>query len=134
MVCTDCDQVFDYGVLRSAEARISYAEWSEAGLDHLLVDRSITELVSWLADSAEVLRDMLQRGMQSSAKCRLIDFRNLAESIEVRLSDATYYREQGRQWKENISGNDAARQCQKINSAVGRAYAILGITDVMFPV
>ena len=120
--------------MRSPQNRISLEEWSHAGLDHLLVDPSPHELEQMLVESGDQLSDLLMRGMLSTAKIGILEFRNLAEAIAGVTSVAEAYRSRGREIALARPVPEAVAWSASIVDPTSRAYAILGITDTLFPV
>lgn len=86
-----------------------------------------------LADAAEAISGFLRRGMLSTAKTRLIEFRNLAEAIAALVSDAEDVRARGREIASRTALREALAWHATLTQSADRAYAVLGITDALFP-
>ena len=131
--CPGCGSSFDTDLMRSPRHRISFATWREFGLDHLLRDPSPDDLLHILASSCDQLADWLERGMQSTAKSSLVDYRNLAEAIIDLSSSAQASRTRGQAIGAAGSLSQAMLWHATLLDGVDRSYALLGITDALYP-
>lgn len=93
--CPYCNAMFETAFWQSPQYRISFEEWHDAGLKHLLVEKSIQELTAILLGSADSYSNSLQRGMRSTARTRLAAYQNLAEAIAIHHPNALHMREEG---------------------------------------
>jgi hypothetical protein len=119
--------------MRSPQTRVTFDEWHDAGLDNLLVNRSIAELAEVLSSSASQLADWLQRGMRSTARTRINEYRNLTEAIAVHFPDAVRLRDEGRNKASSFTLRDALTWHSQIPAPIDQAYALLGIADAIIP-
>jgi hypothetical protein len=131
--CPVCGALFSSDLMREPKHRITFEEWSRHGLDHLLVNRSPQELAQWLSASAELISQFLFRGMRSTARMRLIAFRNLAEAIANLTPGVDVIRDRGLEIASSSYIRDALAWSGTIADRTERAYAVLGITDAVFP-
>ena len=131
--CPQCAAQFDDDFMRSSRHRMNFGEWHNAGLDNLLIDRPFSELSDMLTGSAAQLADFLRRGMRSTARMRITEYRNLAESIAIHFSAATDFRNQGYDVAHSSTLADAMVWYSRIPDCADQAYALLGITDVVVP-
>ena len=102
------------------DCRISFDEWSNAGLDALLDEPTLDDLVQMMAASADQIADYLRRGMRSTAKMQFLDFRNLAESIAHHFSAAMDSRIHGAQLLNAGTLRNAIEQCDSIADPIHR--------------
>lgn len=130
--CANCSVTFDNDLMRSPRHRIPYKDWQNANLDHLLVDCTIDELLRMLTASSDQIADYLRRGMRSTVRRTMTEFQNLAESIMVHVSDADVSRANGYNRTDPTNLAQAIAWYDKLPSAPGRNYALLGITDRLF--
>jgi hypothetical protein len=128
-ICPRCSTVFGDDLLTSPGYRVSFDRWHACGLDHLLIERPISELAEMLVAAAGQIEQWLSRGMRSTARTRLLGFRNLAESIEVHLRDANRLREGGSERVHRSTLAEALDWQRLIPDQVDRAYAMLGIAE-----
>ncbi|MCA8990097.1 MAG: hypothetical protein KDA78_20790 [Planctomycetaceae bacterium] len=112
---------------------MTFEEWHEAGLDHLLRDCPFSELCEMLTGSADQIADFLRRGMRSTVRTRITGFRNLAESIAVHFHAAADFRVQGHDIAQSQTLSAALYWFSRIPGSLDRVYALLGITDAMIP-
>ena len=131
--CPNCAGEFSPDFMRSPQHRISFAEWSGRGHDQLLASASAQDLLGMLANAAEVLSGFLSRGMLSTAKIRIVEFRNLAEALAALVSNAESLRVRGQEIAAGSTLREALAWHATIADRTGRAYAVLGITDTLFP-
>jgi hypothetical protein len=119
--------------MRSPLHRITYDEWHVAGLDSLLIDLTIPYLLELLSASSKQLAEFLKRGMRSTARSRISEFRNFAESVTNCFQSAATFRDEGRVRARTSTLSAAMDWYAAIKEPSARAYALLGITDVTFP-
>jgi hypothetical protein len=131
--CPQCAAAFDDDFMRSSRHRMHFDEWHDAGLDNLLIDRPLSELSDMLIGSAAQMADFLRRGMRSTARLRITEYRNLAESIAVHFAAAVDFREQGYNIAQSATLSAAMDWHSQIMNSSDQAYALLGITDAIFP-
>jgi hypothetical protein len=131
--CPKCDGQFDVRFMRSPRHRISFAEWHRHGLDHLLGNCSAQELIQILSESSEAISNFLARKMLSTARIRLFEFRNLAEALAAGVAEAEAFRDRGRKIASDRALSEILDWHATINGPTNRSYALLGITDVLFP-
>ncbi|MBD3674084.1 MAG: hypothetical protein HUJ26_11225 [Planctomycetaceae bacterium] len=131
--CPQCGTDFDSDFMRSSRGRMTFQEWHDAGLDHLLIDRPFSELCEMLSGSAAQIAGFLRRGMRSTAGTRITEFRNLAESIAVHFHAAAYFRDEGYNVAQSQTLSAAMDWHSKIPDSNDQAYALLGITDATIP-
>ena len=112
---------------------MDFNEWHDAGLDNLLIDRPISELAEMLTASAAQMTDFLQRGMRSTARMQITEYRNLAESIAVHFAAAVDFRNQGYDVAQSSTLSDAMDWHSQIPDSGDQVYALLGITDAIIP-
>jgi len=112
---------------------MDFSEWHHAGLDNLLIDRPFSELSDMLNGSAAQIADFLQRGMRSTARTQITEYRNLAESIAVHFATAADFRDQGYNVAQSSTLADAMDWYSQIPRPSDQAYALLGITDAIIP-
>jgi hypothetical protein len=130
--CAICPVTFDDDFMRSPRHRIPYADWHDANLDHLLVDCAIDDLTRMLAASSDQIADYLRRGMRSTAGRTMTEYRNLAESIMVHISDAYDARANGYNRTDPTNLAQTIAWYDELPMAPVRNYALLGITDKLF--
>lgn len=94
--CARCGVTFGADLRHSPVNRISFAEWSGYGFDALLIEVSPAELFEMLCASADQIAEWLRRGMLSTARTRLVEFRNLAEAMAAHAPSADELRLKGR--------------------------------------
>lgn len=131
--CPQCGTEFDDDLMRSSRHRMDFDEWHAAGLDNLLIDRPLSELSEMLTGSAAQIADFLRRGMRSSARKRITEYRNLAESIAVHFAAAADFRNQGYNVARSARLSVAMDWYSQISDSSDQAYALLGIADVIIP-
>ena len=79
------------------------------------------------------MADFLRRGIRSTAGTRIAEYRNLAESIAIHLATAMDFRGQGYNVAQSATLFAAMDWQSQIPNSIDRAYALLGITDAIFP-
>ncbi len=131
--CPQCATEFDDDLMRSSRRRMDFFEWHDAGLDNLLINRPFSELSDMLNGSAAQIADFLQRGMHSTARTRITEYRNLAESIAVHFATAADFRDQGYNVAQSSTLADTMDWYSQIPRPSDQAYALLGITDAFIP-
>ena len=131
--CPQCAADFDDHFMRSPLHRITFDEWRAAGFDNLLIDQPIDHLLELLTGSATHLADFLRRGMRSTARTRITEYRNLAESIAVHFPSAADFRDQGYNVAQASTLSAAMDWHSQIPGSSDQAYALLGITDAIIP-
>ena len=130
--CPRCATPFDDDFMRSPRHRISFEAWSELGLTHLLQVTPAETLMQMLGQTADQLAGFLSRGMQSTVKGRLCEYRNLAEAISDFSPCAAALRARG-QAAARGPLTEAIAWLSTFPEALDRSYALLGITDELFP-
>jgi len=131
--CPQCGAELDDDFMRSARHRMDFDEWHDAGLDNLLIDRPFSELSEMLTASAAQMADFLRRGMRSTARMRITEYRNLAESIAVHFAAAADFRDQGYNVAQTSTLSVTMDWHSQITDSDNQAYALLGITDAIIP-
>lgn len=119
--------------MRSPSHRIAFDEWHQSGLDGLLIDPPLEELADMLTASADQIAEFLRRGMRSTARTRIDEYRNLAESIASHFPAAADFRTEGYSLVRSSTLSNAMIWYSQIPSSSNQAYASLGITDAVFP-
>ena len=130
--CTNCPANFDDDFMRSPRHRIPYADWDNAHLHHLLVDCEIDDLMQMLTATSNQIADYLRRGMRSTARRTMTEYRNLAESIIVHVKGADDARTNGYNATDPKALAQAMMWYDDLPDAPSRNYALLGITDRIF--
>lgn len=131
-LCPCCGVEFG-NIFREESHRSSFAEWHTANVDHLIVIPERDSLVEMLTSSAAQLADFLSRGMLSTAKMQLTEYRNLAESLSGQFPQSSIFHRQGFEVADSNSLEDTLQWHETLPDAVQRAFALLGIADRLFP-
>ena len=127
--CPQCDVEFG-DIFRAESHRSTFADWRAANLDHLIAIPDHDDFVKMLTHSAAQLADYLSRGMRSTAKTRLSEYRNLAESL---IDGFAAFRQRGFEIADCSTLQESMQWHQTLADPIRQAYGLLGITDRLFP-
>jgi hypothetical protein len=86
-----------------------------------------------LTTAASKVVELLRRGMRSTARLHITEYRNLSESIAVHFPLAAEFRDQGNDVAQSSTLSSAMKWHSAIVDPIDQAYALLGITDAIIP-
>lgn len=131
--CPKCGSEFPGDLMRSPLFRITFAEWHAAGLDDLLNEPPFSQLLGILTRSADRITRSLWQGNWLMAKIGITEYRNLSESLAEHFPSAPAFRNQGRTVAQTGTLSAVMEWHAGIPNSFDQAYALLGISDVIFP-
>ena len=131
--CPSCGQSFASGFQRDPQCRISFDEWTAAGLGALLDEVPMETLAAMFVASAEQMFGLLERHMLGTARVRLWELRNLGEAIALHCARAAVRRTEAREQSPPKQASDVIRWTKSLSDPLERAYATLGVADIFFP-
>ena len=131
--CPSCRHPLPPRFQRDPHCRVTFDEWTGAGLGALLSDVPMETLGEMLVESTRQVSDLLERNMFSTARVRVWELRNLGEAIAPHFAGAARRRTEAREQGRQKGAFEVIRWTKGLPEPLERAYATLGVADIVLP-